>query len=427
MAREAIFIGYRRDDTADVAGRIYDALAGRFGRDRIFKDVDNLRPGADFGEYIETILPRCRVVLILIGPNWIDAKDESGHRRLDDPHDWVRIEIEMALNAGDLDVVPVLVNGARMPRPDELPSSLHPLLRRHAAIIRRDPDFHDDVARLSTALRSSINTGILDLSNIGGNARASVKQPRRRGQGLPLIIGAVAVTLLALGFAVPRWLRPQQTQLAEHQTRAPLPSVQAFRDCANDCPEMVRIPGQSFAAGQYEVTFAQWDACVAASGCGSYAPSDQGWGRGNRPVINVSWNDVQAYVQWLSQQTGQRYRLLTSAEWELAARAGTTTTYSWGDQEPKCDQGVNDGANFDSCNYGTLPVGSFQPNAFGLFDVHGNVWEWVEDCFDASCSYRVLRGGSWHNAFPDIGSSSRYFYHPADTHNIVGFRVARTL
>jgi hypothetical protein len=85
MAREAIFIGYRRDDTADVAGRIFDALESRFGRDRIFKDVDNLRPGSDFGEYIKTILPRCRVALILIGSNWVSARDEDGRRRLDDP------------------------------------------------------------------------------------------------------------------------------------------------------------------------------------------------------------------------------------------------------------------------------------------------------------------------------------------------------
>lgn len=166
MAREAIFIGYRRDDTRDVAGRIYDALEQRFGRDRLFKDVDNLRPGADFGEHIRALLPRCRVALILIGPNWVNAVDEDNRRRLDDPHDWVRVEIEIALAAGGLDVVPVLVNGARMPRASELPESLHPLLRRHAATIRPDPDFRDDIDRLATALRASVNTGVLDLGTV---------------------------------------------------------------------------------------------------------------------------------------------------------------------------------------------------------------------------------------------------------------------
>ena len=122
-------------------------------------------------------------------------------------------------------------------------------------------------------------------------------------------------------------------------------TVEPFRDCA-ECPEMVNIPGQSFAAGRYEVTFAEWDACVAAGGCNGYRPSDEGWGRGDRPVINVSWNDAQAYVQWLSERTGQRYRLLTSTEWEIAARAGTTTEYSWGDEAPVCDQRARNAANF---------------------------------------------------------------------------------
>jgi hypothetical protein len=172
MAGEAIFIGYRRDDTADVAGRIYDAMARRFGKQRIFKDVDNIGPGVDFGDYIKRILPRCRVALVLIGPHWLDSKDENGLRRIDDHHDWVRVEIETALSTPDLLVVPVLVNGASMPLSEEVPESLRPLLRRNAASIRRDPDFHDDVKRLATAIRRSVNTGSLDLSKLGGKAGA---------------------------------------------------------------------------------------------------------------------------------------------------------------------------------------------------------------------------------------------------------------
>jgi hypothetical protein len=173
MAGEAIFIGYRRDDTADVAGRIYDAMTQRFGRARIFKDVDNISPGVDFGDYINGILPRCRVALILIGPHWLDAKDDNDKRRIDDDHDWVRIEIETALATPGLLVTPVLVNGARMPRGDEVPDSLKALLRLNAAIIRRDPDFHDDVERLATALRASVETGNLDLASLGGSQSAT--------------------------------------------------------------------------------------------------------------------------------------------------------------------------------------------------------------------------------------------------------------
>lgn len=197
MARHAIFIGYRRDDTVDVAGRIYDALARTFGARRIFKDVDNLRPGAHFGDYIKTVLPQCRVFLALIGPNWLEARDERGARRIDDANDWVRIEIETALTTPRLDVVPVLVNGARMPKADELPASLRGLVERHAATIRRDPDFHDDVRRLSDALRQSVKTGIVDLTALGGG-RSRVD---RNGGGF-----ALPATLLALALSAGAWV-----------------------------------------------------------------------------------------------------------------------------------------------------------------------------------------------------------------------------
>jgi hypothetical protein len=196
MAGEAIFIGYRRDDTADMAGRIYDAMALRFGKGRVFKDVDNIGPGVHFGDYIKSVLPKCRVALMLIGPHWLESKDEDGRRRLDDEHDWVRIEIETALSTPDVLTVPVLVNGARMPRASEVPESLRPLLQRNAAIIRRDPDFHDDVERLATALRASVSSGVLDLSKIGGNAGSGPAPPPSKSRAPLLIGGAIAVILL---------------------------------------------------------------------------------------------------------------------------------------------------------------------------------------------------------------------------------------
>lgn len=224
MAREAIFIGYRRDDTADVAGRIYDALETRFGKERLFKDVDNIPPGVDFGKYIKSILPRCRVALILIGPNWVGARDAHGRRRLDDPNDWVRVEAETALAINGLQVVPVLVNGAQMPAASDLPASLRPLLHLNAAIIRRDPDFRDDIARLANALRASMRTGLLDLGALGGDKRAHAPA-QRRGGGLaaPLLLG-VLVGAVAIGaFAYlsdwrPAWL--QQPAQAESETQA---------------------------------------------------------------------------------------------------------------------------------------------------------------------------------------------------------------
>ena len=149
---------------------------------------------------------------------------------------------------------------------------------------------------------------------------------------------------------------------------------------------------------------------------------DSGFGAGKRPVINVSWEDAQGYVAWLSHMTGVKYRLLSEAEWEYAARAGTTSAYSWGDKigqnKANCD---GCGSQWDDSQ--TAPVGSFPANEWGLHDMHGNVWEWVEDCYEysysagqptdgsaftkGSCSYRVLRGGSWVNFPGGLRSADR--------------------
>jgi formylglycine-generating enzyme required for sulfatase activity len=240
-----------------------------------------------------------------------------------------------------------------------------------------------------------------------------------------------------------------------------------FRDCA-ECPEMVVIPAgtftmgspadekdrssdegpqhgvtiaKPFSLGKYEVTFAEWDACVAAGGC-AHRPNDYGWGRGLRPVIYVSWDDAKAYVAWLSRKSGKSYRLPSEAEWEYAARAGTTTRYTWGD-----DVGRNR-ANCDGCgsqwdDKQTAPVGSFAANRFGLHDMHGNVWEWVEDCWNGNysgapgdgtawtagrdCGRRVLRGGSWSFDPGNLRAASRGWDGTSSRLIISGFRVARTL
>ena len=196
--------------------------------------------------------------------------------------------------------------------------------------------------------------------------------------------------------------------------------------------------GAPFALSVYEVTFEDYDRFTYPN-----KVADGGWGRGRRPVINVSWNDAQDYVAWLSSQTGAEYRLPSEAEWEYAARAGSTTKYSWGDEI-----GVNRANCDDSCGdrwERTAPAGSFRPNRFGLYDMHGNVLEWVADCWNESyqgapsdgsawvqgdCSERVLRGGSRvdHSMFLRAENRRvRYSVIPGDRINIIGFRVARTL
>ena len=190
-----------------------------------------------------------------------------------------------------------------------------------------------------------------------------------------------------------------------------------------------------FALSKYEATFEDYDRFAVATG--RLRPPDAGWGRGRRPAINVTWHDATAYAEWLSEQTGRPYRLPTEAEWEYAARADTATAYHWGDA---ADSG---GANCDGCDRRspgrTLPVGFFDANAWGLHDMHGNVWEWVEDCWSAShvgrpssgaartggdCGRRVLRGGSWFNAASFARSASRLSGNPDVRGTIAGFRLA---
>ena len=249
---------------------------------------------------------------------------------------------------------------------------------------------------------------------------------------------------------------------------APAVEVEVFRDALRDGglgPEMVALPtgrfqmgseageadseldegpvrtvtiGQRIAIGRYEVSFEDYERFALATG--AYIPDDEGWGRGRRPVINVSREDAGAYAQWLSAQTGQRYRLPSEAEWEYAARAGASARYSWGDAIGR------NRANCDGCgskwdNKQTAPVGSFTANAFGLYDMHGNVWEWVADCYgdyadapnDGSArrgcdaEWAVVRGGSWFLAPRFLRSANRYRHWPADRNDDDGFRLVRDL
>ncbi|MFC5394729.1 SUMF1/EgtB/PvdO family nonheme iron enzyme [Bosea vestrisii] len=246
---------------------------------------------------------------------------------------------------------------------------------------------------------------------------------------------------------------------AQAPTPAPSATSRTVRDC-DDCPELSLIPAGSFEMGSNEmfefekpvhavtiarpfyigtdeVTFAQWDACVAEGGC-SYRPGDRNLGRGKRPVTDIHWNDANAYLVWLSYKTGRKYRLPTEAEWEYAARAGTTTSYPWGNSVDK------EMANCLGCNAQPRrqanEVGQFPPNRFGLRDMAGNAAEWVADCWSetyraapldgsayapAGCRERVLRGGSFNNDPRYLRSAARFKYESDVRFYTNGFRVVR--
>ena len=209
-------------------------------------------------------------------------------------------------------------------------------------------------------------------------------------------------------------------------------------DCEDNEKPVREVKIDSFALSKYEVTFEEYDAFTDATG--RERAEDEGWGRGRRPVVNVSWHDAIAYTEWLSDQTGKTYRLPSEAEWEYAARAGTETVYSWGDNIDY------DRANCDGCvsaweNKQTAPVGSFEANSWGVYDMHGNVWEWVQDCWRPSyrgvptdgsagvrgdCNRRVLRGGSWRSGPGSLRSADRDRITSEGRHDFIGFRVARS-
>ncbi len=249
-----------------------------------------------------------------------------------------------------------------------------------------------------------------------------------------------------------------------------------FKEC-EDCPEMVVVPagqfimgaadGESdsssderpqhrvsfarpFSVGRFPVTFNEWDACVAARGC-SYRPSDKGWGRGTRPVIDILWDDAKEYVAWLSRITGRSYRLLSESEREYVTRAGTTTAYWWGDTfDPTRANCAPDNRELFSASTSdlrqpvarALPVHSFDPNPWGLYQVHGNVYDWVEDCWNdnyngapsdgaawmsGNCNGHILRGGASSRNVEAARSAARIWFGPPNRMIYMSVRVARTL
>ena len=258
----------------------------------------------------------------------------------------------------------------------------------------------------------------------------------------------------------------------ERKRRAQMAALlnKKIKDC-DECPEMVVLPPGSFVMGspsseqgrrsnegpthqvtisapfavsKFEVTFKQWDACVEAGGCNGYRPDDKDRGRNRHPVFNVSWNDAKSYVRWLSQKTKKKYRLVSEAEWEYGARAGTQTSRYWGDDvSEQCTYANGRRAPCEDGYFFTSPVGKYRANAFGLFDMLGNVWEWTEDCWHGSyagaptegsawktggdCGRRALRGGSNGSKPKKLRAAMRSSDPVGKRKGTIGFRVALTL
>jgi formylglycine-generating enzyme required for sulfatase activity len=566
--RGRIFINYRRVESLNQAQHLKTLFDKAFGAKRVFLDVRGIDGGENWLQTLERQVAACDAMVVLIGKEWANLRDEHGNRRLDDPHDKVRFEISQAL-LRNLPIVPVSIDGAAIPKAAQLPDNLMQLALIQAMPLRAE-SFPQDAAAITERLRvllaklhqrgipmwsaglgflaalaAGIAAGPMILNQLGlrplgvalpgdDQSRRSLAEMRQRvddaekgaraadqrlaqaelsaksaetvhqstlqrlsatekerdsvSERLAVaqkerdearteaasVNGKIrdlearmtpATPVRRLGTLEPSPAAPTLRRLGSLQPTPAAAVRDTIRDCS-DCPEMVVVPAgkfmmgsadgdatekpvhevtipQAFAVGKYEVTFAEWEACVAGGGClSNKSPNDRGWGKGRRPVINVSWSDAKEYVSWLSRKTGQSYRLLTEAEWEYAARAGSSSAYAWGDNIGTGNANCNGcGSQWD--NQRTAPVGSFAPNAFGLHDMHGNVWEWCEDNWHADysgsppadglawqggdSSLRIQRGGSWYSNPPILRSANRGWVGPGVRIDNIGFRVARTL
>jgi len=461
-----IFVSYRRDDSQWSAGRINDKLASEFGGHRVFFDTVTIEPGEDFVEVLGNKVGGCRVLLAVIGPNWLDMLE----RRLGEHNDFVRIEISEALKRG-VRVVPVLIDGA-LPLPEaRLPDDLKPLARRNAIWVRAQT-FAPDSSVLVEFLKRHLDGGTVPQAGPTAGAPEVLRQSVPGS--ISIIVGPLKDKLskqVVPGSGKTEWFKdlPEGPEMVvipagEFLMGSPTDEIGRWDDGREGPQHGVRL-AKPFAVGRFAVTVGEFTAFVEATG---HQMPDKMWTfenddwkeRENRsfrnpgfaqsarnPVVGVNWEDAKAYAIWLSQKTGHSYRLLSEAEWEYAARAGSTSPFWWGDPITPAQANYDGNHVYGSGKKGeyrkrTVSVDSFEPNLWGLYQVHGNVWEWCEDCWNSSyrgapddgspwtkgdMSSRVLRGGSWGSIPQNLRSADRYNFQPDLRNYIVGFRVARTL
>lgn len=270
-------------------------------------------------------------------------------------------------------------------------------------------------------------------------------EERRRAEEAARAAAAAAIVTPSYTVSSPMGMEMVLIQPGQGQIGSP---ASEFKRARFENPLRQTQINYAFEVGKFEITFDDWAKCVNAGGCGGYMPKDGGWGKGKRPVINISFNDAQKYLQWLNAETGLNYRLLSEAEWEYVARAGQNTPFGRGGAGIDAKYANFDGkAPYGSAEQGpyhrkTQPVGKYSANAFGVHDIYGNVYEWVQDCWnpnhngasgtgaprtDGDCDYRVMKGGSWVTHGYQMRAAARVRYVTDYRYDDYGFRIARTL
>lgn len=471
MSVSRLFLSYHRRAKCDSALAAYLREELAAADCDVFIDLD-MAVGTDWSQEIAGQIDACDCLIVLLSADTVESRMVMAE---------VRLAHHRRARDGRPVILPVRVNytGALG---YELGAYLDPL---HHELWRGPADNARVRDRLLAAVRAAADVG---------KPNWPPPPERKSAVGRNVILGIGVVAAIAGAYALSQpWPEPSPETIKAGPEPTTPPAIphqasytarQTFTDTLKDgrpcpfCPEMVVVPSGSFTMGsplseqgrdddegpqrpvtfaepfaiaRHEVTFAQWDTCVAGDGCSGYQPVDR-WGRGQQPVISVSWKDAQSFVKWLSQQTGESYRLPTEAEWEYAARAGTETPFWTGatistaqanyDGDHTYGTGVTEGSD----RGGTVAADDpgFPENPYGLFHVHGNVWEWVQDCYVGNydgapanghraveqndCSMRVLRGGSWGNFPWLLRSADRGRRAPDDRDDdYTGFRVARLL
>jgi formylglycine-generating enzyme required for sulfatase activity len=433
-----LFISYRRDDTEWATGRIYERLKAHFGKDEVYFDIATIPAGVDFVEHLTQAVSQCDVLLAMIGDQWLDARSKDGsnqgQRRLENPDDFVRIEIEAALKQ-NIPVIPVLLGKTAMPGREQLPTELNKLSTRSAAIVSpgRDFDHHVD------GLIGSIEYLLLPKRNLQKEGEAKltlfVRETLDRTQGKPTKDDTAAANEMCKRHHIDKDRAKQIVEEVREQwqkahppklERKPgeiitnnlgmkfawippgtflmgSPKTEAERS-DNETQHKVTL-SKGFFMGVHLVTQEQWQTVMGNN------PSNFK-GEKNLPVEQVSWNDWQEFLKKLREKDKKAYRLPSEAEWEYACRAGTTKPFHFGGTISTDQANYNGNYTYGDGKKGkyrekTTPVGSFPANAYGLFDTHGNLFEWCQDWLgdypqndvvdpqgpDAG-QYRVLRGGS---------------------------------
>ena len=418
-----IFISYRREDSAWVSGLIHDRLAAYFGSDAVFTDIDTIPLGVNFKKFIDEQVSKCDIFLAVIGEKWLGVTDDAGQPRLQQPGDFVRLEIESALTR-NIPVIPLLVGNVAMPPANKLPKSLRELASRNATQIRPKPTFDSDVGRLIRGIEKHV--GIQVKAH-----EAPATKALETGVGKQALSpGTVFCDRLKDGSEGPEMviIPPGAFQMGS-------PEDEEYRN-EDEGPRHLVTLTKPFAMGRYPVTAGEYDRYLKATKREWHRIGvlDRDWR--DHPASYVSWVEALSYTAWLSGETGKRYRLPTEAEWEYAARAGSETRWSFGDDEGKLAEYA-----FYRGETRTLKVGKKKPNPWGLYDMYGK-GEWMQDCWhesyngapsdgsaweESDCAKRVFRGGRQIGSPGELRSASRRWWSAGKRHLILGFRLAQDL